>query len=270
MPASAFHALEDTFLNSVEQVLRDAANAADKVTLPLFRNLDNVDNKLASGFDPVTIADQNAELAIREVITRTFPDHNIVGEEHENAENGSAFTWTIDPIDGTRAFISGLPVWGTLIGLSYEGKNIAGIMSQPYIGEQFIGMPTKTRLMNRHAEQVVHTSTVTALNDAIIFTTTPALFEGEKMEQYRRVEQSVKLARYGCDCYAYCLLAAGQIDLVIEPGLNSYDIAALIPIIENAGGIVTTFDGKPADLGGDVIAAATQQLHEAAMSLYNG
>lgn len=260
----------DLDINLVEQTLLEACARAAQITLPLFRTKSLAsDNKLSTGFDPVTKADQESEIVIRQIIEKNFPNHQIIGEEHENKLTGSSFAWTIDPIDGTRAFISGLPVWGTLIGVSFEGKNFAGVMSQPYIGETFLSTPNSSTLTRGDQTSTLATSDQTQLSDAIMFTITPALFAGKKRVAYDRVENTVKLARYGCDCYAYALLASGHIDLVIEPELNSYDIAALIPLIENAGGIITTVDGGRADQGGDIIAAATNELHQAAMELYN-
>lgn len=257
-------------LAHIQKTLLIACDRAAEISLPLFRTKTLASaNKLSDGFDPVTKADKDAEIAIRRVIEDNFPTHQIIGEEHENKITNSDFAWTIDPIDGTRAFISGLPVWGTLIGVSFEGKNFAGIMSQPYIGETFLGLPGLSTLTRGTRKTELTTSEQTQLSDAIMFTITPSMFTGEKRVAYDRVENRVKLARYGCDCYAYALLASGHIDLVIEPELNSYDIAALIPLIENAGGIITTVDGGTADQGGDIIAAANPALHKAAMELYN-
>ncbi|MCB1517555.1 MAG: histidinol-phosphatase [Hyphomicrobiaceae bacterium] len=260
---------DDLDIARVEATLRAAATAAAGETLPRFRNNVAVDNKYQKGFDPVTEADRNSELAIRRVISVEFPGHNIIGEEHPNLQTGSPFTWTIDPIDGTRAFISGLPVWGTLIGVSFEGRNFAGSMSQPFTGELFLGLPDNSIWERGSERRTLKTKSTTELDSAILFTTTPALFTGDLEPRYKRLEQSVMLARYGCDCYAFCLLAAGHADIVIEAGLNSYDIAALIPLIENAGGIITTIEGKPADQGGHVIAAATPELHRAALERFN-
>ncbi|MCB9994435.1 MAG: histidinol-phosphatase [Hyphomicrobiaceae bacterium] len=259
----------DLDLSRVEATLRAAAAAAARETLPRFRTPLAVDNKYAVGFDPVTEADRNAELAIREVIAAAFPEHNIVGEEHPSEETGSPFTWTIDPIDGTRAFIAGLPVWGTLIGVSYEGKNFAGLMSQPFTGEIFLGMPGRSTWERGTEIRVLRTRPTRDLGQSILFTTTPALFAGDAEARYLRLERAVMLARYGCDCYAFCLVAAGHIDLVIEAGLKPYDVAALIPIVENAGGMFRTVEGKAADQGGDVIVAANEELLQAARAIYN-
>ncbi len=255
-------------LEKVRATLLEAARAADDITLPIFRSGAAVDNKEDGGFDPVTKADKEAELAIREVIERYFPEHNIIGEEHDNKVTDSDFSWIIDPIDGTRAFISGLPVWGTLIGLAYEGKTIAGLMSQPFTGETYLGIEGASRRLRVGEKDVcLGVSKVKNLEDAILFTTSPMRFVSRQGEDFAMLESRVRLSRYGCDCYAYCLLAAGHIDLVVENELNIYDIAALIPIIEYAGGKVTTFDGGAPDGGGDIIAAATPELHRQALEI---
>jgi len=255
-------------LIAFETTLLAATKAAAGITLPSFRSGINVKNKLDEGFDPVTEADHNAELVIRQVIEEAFPDHAIIGEEQETKHTNSAFSWIIDPIDGTRSFITGVPVWGTLIGVAYEGKMFAGIMTQPFIGETFISVNGKSRYFRSgEDEKILRTSNIKTLAQARMLTTTPALFEGEKRLAYNKLEQQVRLPRYGCDCYAYCLLASGDVDLVVEAGLNIYDIAALIPIIKNAGGTITNFDGGPADNGGDIIAAATPELHKVAMEI---
>lgn len=257
-------------IQAVEQVLLRACAAAAEVSLPLFRTDPAVDNKDKAAFDPVTIADKNAELAIRDVIAETFPDHAIIGEEHATKQTGSDFSWIIDPIDGTRAFISGLPVWGTLIGVAHEGRVFAGAMSQPFIGETFLGLPGASTYQREGQRQSIRTSQITRLEQAKLFTTTPQLFEGKQRKAFNRLEQKIMLPRYGCDCYAYCLLASGHCDLVVEPRLNTYDIAALIPIVREAGGVVTCFDGSAPDQGGDIIAAATPELHAAAMKIMQG
>jgi len=262
------HNIEET---AFESTLVDAINAAAKVTLPAFRSGLSVDNKLEQGFDPVTQADKEAELVIRHTIENAFPSHMIIGEEHPTKQSNSPFSWIIDPIDGTRAFITGVPVWGTLIGVAYKEKIFAGIMAQPFTGEVFLGLGGKSTYSRFGSDpKPLTTSAVQNLSEARLMTTTPALFEGEQLQAYLNLEKQVRLARYGCDCYAYCLLAAGEIDLVVEAGLNIYDIAALIPIVENAGGIITTFDGSQPDKGGNIIAAATPQLHSAAMDIMKG
>jgi histidinol phosphatase-like enzyme (inositol monophosphatase family) len=251
---------------AVERMLLDAAEIAAAITLPRFRAGLAVDNKEAGGFDPVTEADREAELAIREAIGARFPDHGIVGEEWDTKSAETAYVWIVDPIDGTRAFITGVPVWGTLVGLMVEGRAVAGLMAQPFTGEIYIGVAGKARYHRGEERQDLRTSAVTALSHAKLTTTSPDLFERAGLvEPWTALRREVLTTRYGLDCYGYCLLAAGHIDLVVEAGLKDVDIAPLIPLIQNAGGIVTTWDGSPAEQGGNCVAAATPELHEAAL-----
>lgn len=250
--------------------LRQLAAAAANETLPRFRTHGTVDNKEKGGFDPVTEADRGAEMAIRKLISETYPDHGIIGEEF-GAENADAeHVWVIDPIDGTRAFITGLPVWGTLAGLVSGARAVAGFMSQPFTGELFFSDGISSYYEGPDGASQIRTRATRSLADATILTTTPALYDGEKRERYDDLENACRLARYGTDCYAFAMLASGFADIVCEPGLNSYDIAALIPIIEKAGGCVTRWDGGRAESGGDVLAAATPELHKAALKMLNG
>ena len=257
----------ETAMHEIADFMRQLAAAAGAETLPRFRSAGSVTNKLAEGFDPVTEADRSAEKAIRALINAHFPDDGIHGEEFGVENVDSRRQWIIDPVDGTRAFIAGLPLWGTLVGLTDGGHAVAGMMSQPFIGELFYadGQGAHYEGPAGHVELAVRATT--ALADATLCTTTPALFTGGMRERYDRLEASVRLPRYGTDCYAYAMLAAGQIDLVVECGLQPYDIVALIPIIERAGGIITTWDGGRAEGGGDVVAAATPTLHEQALRL---
>jgi histidinol phosphatase-like enzyme (inositol monophosphatase family) len=250
--------------------IRRLAGAAAAETLPRFRSQGAVDNKLAGGFDPVTAADQEAERAIRALVSAEFPDHGILGEEHGSENLASRHVWVIDPIDGTRAFISGLPVWGTLVGFTVDGDAVAGMMSQPFTGELYYANASGAHYEGPGGPRRLSVRGTTQLSDAILFTTTPSLFRDGMRSRYDGLEKQVRLARYGTDCYAFAMLAAGNVDLVTEPGLKPYDIVALIPIIEKAGGIITTFDGGPAENGGDILAAATPELHAAAMAALRG
>lgn len=245
--------------------LRALAAAGAAETLPRFRNGSRVINKKEGGFDPVTEADREAEKAIRALIRKEFPSHGIVGEEFE-PENGDAdHVWIIDPIDGTRAFIAGLPLWGTLVGLTVKGKAVAGMMAQPFTGELFRADETGAHFEGPGGARPLSVSGATELEQAILCTTTPALFDERERAVYDRLEGRVRMARYGTDCYAYAMLAAGQVDLVVESGLQPYDIVALIPLIEMAGGSVSTWEGERAEKGGRILAAATPALREAAM-----
>lgn len=252
------------------EFLRGLAAAAAAQTLPRFRVHAAIDNKKPADFDPVTEADRAAELAIRELIRKNFPGHGVIGEEFGSENTDAEYVWVIDPIDGTRAFITGLPVWGTLVGLKRAGRAVAGFMSQPFTGELYYCDGEASYYEGPGNGSRMYTRSTRTLDAATILTTTPALYKGTARERYGRLEAGVRLARYGTDCYAFAMLAAGFADLVCEPGLNSYDIVALIPIIEKAGGCVTRWDGGRAEDGGDIIAAATPELHRAAMAILNG
>lgn len=251
--------------------LQKLAEIAAAETLPRFRVPAHVDNKLTSGFDPVTQADRAAEAAIRAAIADAFADHGIVGEEHGSQDAERDVVWVIDPIDGTRAFISGLPVWGTLVGVYVHGQAHAGFMHQPFTGELFVcDGADAVMIRNDDAPVPLGVRSTTALADATLFTTTPALYEGRARARFDALEAQVRLSRYGCDCYAFAMLAAGHADLVVEPGLAPYDIGGLIALIEKAGGIVTTWTGDRPEQGGDIIAAASAELHRAALSVLSG
>ena len=249
------------------EFLRRMADAAAKETLPRFRQFGSVSNKLSGGFDPVTEADHEAEQAIRALIRAEYPGHGILGEEFGAENPGSEHIWVIDPIDGTRSFISGIPLWGTLVGLTHDGDAIAGMMAQPFTGELFHAIGGKAVYEGPGGTRPLSTRKVETLAEATLCTTTPALFMDGRRSSYDRLERLVRLPRYGTDCYAYAMLAAGHVDLVVEVGLQTYDIVALIPIIEAAGGIITDWHGGPAEAGGEIVAAATPQLHEAAMEI---
>lgn len=253
----------------IQKTLLAAADAAAAKTLPLFRTSLAIDNKLAHGFDPVTEADKAAETAIRSVIENAFPNHAIIGEEWGRAGD-SRYSWIIDPVDGTRAFISGAPVWGTLIGFAVDGVAVAGLMSQPFIGECYLAVPGGSHYLRGDQFQQNLTSGLTDLASARVFTTTPKLFDTEALQaKWQAVEAATRLQRFGMDCYGYALLASGHADLVIEPYLNTYDIAALVPIIREAGGAIACWDGSEPTGGGNVVAAASQELLEQTLDLIN-
>ena len=255
----------------VRQTLLDAADIAASITLPRFRAGIDVENKWSVGFDPVTEADKQAELAIRKLLGERFPDHSILGEEWEDKSGSAPFAWIIDPIDGTRAFITGVPVWGTLVGLTVNGRAVAGLMAQPFTGEVYLSLPGEAGYYRGGQHLPLKTSKVTELAAAKLTTTSPDLFETSgTATQWTAMRKSVLTTRYGLDCYGYALLAAGHIDLVVEAGLKNVDICPLIPLIENAGGVVTTWDGRSAELGGNCVAAATPELHAAALAVLQG
>jgi histidinol phosphatase-like enzyme (inositol monophosphatase family) len=219
----------------------------------------------------VTEADRQAETAIRELIGARFPDHAIIGEEWDDKLSAGRFAWIIDPIDGTRAFITGVPVWGTLVGLTVDGLAVAGLMAQPFTGEIYMSVPGEASYYRAFDKVPLRTSNVTELSRAKMTTTSPDLFERDGLvEPWARIRGQVLTTRYGLDCYGYALLSAGHIDLVVEAGLKDVDICPLIPLIENAGGVITTWDGGRAENGGNCVAAATPELHAAALAMLRG
>ena len=246
------------------------ADAAKAETLPRFRTGISVANKETAGFDPVTEGDRAAEAAIRSLIETHFPDHGILGEEFGNVGLDRDYVWVIDPIDGTRAFISGLPVWGTLIGLYHKGKAVMGLMDQPFTEERYFADGQDAFYRGRDGDRKIFTRPCADLSQAILFTTSPHLYTGDIKTRFEAVQSRVQLARYGCDCYAFALLASGHIDLAIECGLKPYDVGGLIPLIEQAGGIVTDWNGGPAEMGGEIIAAGSAELHAQALAILKG
>lgn len=251
-------------------VARKMADAAREVILPHFRNSAiKADNKLDGGFDPVTVADRAGELAMRAVVASLRPEDGVLGEEFDNTEGVSGRTWVLDPIDGTRGFISGTPTWGVLIALSDETGPVLGVIDQPYICERFEGAAGHAKVYGPHGTRQLSTRATRRIQEATVFTTFPEVGTPLERAAFERVASQAKLTRYGMDCYAYALLASGTVDLVIEAGLNAYDIQAPIAVIEAAGGIVTNWQGGPAHNGGQAIAAANPELHAAALELLN-
>ncbi|MCR8546535.1 histidinol-phosphatase [Salipiger sp. P9] len=247
--------------------LADAARAA---ILPHFRahGLD-AENKEAGGFDPVTIADRAAEEAMRDLLARRRPEDGILGEELGTTEGTSGLTWVLDPIDGTRGFLSGTPTWGVLVALADESGPRLGLIDQPYTAERFCGGLGQARWSGPLGEAPLRARAPRGLDEAILFTTFPEIGTEAEHAAFSRVKAQARLTRYGMDCYAYALVAAGQIDLVIEAGLKPYDIQAPIAVIEAAGGVVTDWEGGPAHRGGRALAAANPELHAAALALLN-
>jgi len=247
--------------------LADAAGAA---ILPHFRNLSAVENKLEIGFDPVTIADRAAETAMRDLIVAQRPQDGILGEEFPSRASRNGWSWTLDPIDGTRGFIAGTPVWCVLIALTFEDRPVLGMIAQPYLKERFSGFADIAELIADNRKSSLRVSPVNVLSNAILATTDSHLFEGDEAEQFARLRDSVRLTRYGMDAYAYALVAAGGIDLVVETGLGLHDIHALVPVVRAAGGIITDWSGGQDYTTGRLIAAATPALHNQAMAVLVG
>jgi len=249
-------------------VAHAAADAARDVTLSYFRGPPlATQNKAARGYDPVTIADRQAEAAIRAVLHAQRPDDAILGEEQAGQAGTTGLTWVLDPIDGTRGFISGTPTWGTLISLRDDTGPLMGLIDQPHIGERFLGGFGHATLIRNGTQTPLAVRPANDLASAILFTTFPEVGSRAEGAAFGRLSRNVRLTRYGMDCYAYALLALGTVDLVVEAGLNPYDIQAPIAVIQAAGGVITDWQGNPAHDGGQVLAAASPQLHAAAMRL---
>lgn len=243
------------------------ADAAREATLRHFRTPLEIESKRAD-FDPVTRADREAEAAMREVLARLRPDDGILGEEGEDVAGTSGLTWALDPIDGTRAYISGAPTWGVLIAVSDARGPRYGLIDQPFTGERFEGLDGAGATWTRGGDmRDLRVRKTTSLAQATILTTFPEIGTKTEGEAFARLADRCRLVRYGLDCYAYALLAAGQVDLVVEAGLQPYDIAAPIALIRAAGGLVTDWSGGPAHGGGRALAAATPELHSAAMEM---
>lgn len=261
---------------SIENLLATAHSLADlsgKAIRPHFRKPNPVEDKTGTkkGFDPVTAADRAAEKVITREISRKFPDHGIVGEEFGNTRPDAEYKWIIDPIDGTRSFITGSPMWGTLIGLTRADEPILGVIDQPFTGERCWATEKGAYLKrdNSRARKIA-TRPCPRVSDAFLMTTSPDLFENNtELKRFDRVKDAARMTRYGGDCYAYLLLASGFIDAVIETGLQTYDIAAIVPIVERAGGRITTWDGKSAVHGGRILATGDSRLHSRILTLLN-
>ncbi len=255
------------------------ADAAALETIRFFRQNPAIDDKSKDpgntgpqrDFDPVTAADKAAETAIRRIVTENFPNHGMHGEELGRLNPDARHCWVVDPIDGTAAYILGWPMWGTLIGLTEDGNPVLGMMDQPFTRERFWTTDTQTLARGHEGtERVLKTRSCEDISNAILTTTHPDFFATtEQKSAFLRVSGAAKTTRYGGDCYAYAMLASGFCDLIVESGLNAYDIAALIPIVEKAGGIITTWSGDPATYGGDVVASGDPRVHAAALDIIN-
>lgn len=247
--------------------LADAAGAA---ILPWFRQRMDITNKAVGGFDPVTRADEEAEQAMRAILAAAVPDDAVTGEEYEATSGTSGWTWVLDPIDGTRAFIAGTTTWGVLIAACWQGEPVIGVIDQPFVGERWAGSPAGTlhrrTLPGAGADQPVTAAPVTSPAEAILATTDPHLFSGAEAGAFARCRAAMRLTRYGLDCMAYAYLASGGVSAVMETGLKPVDVAALVPVVRGAGGIITSWDGTaivPLDPAwdGSALACATPQLH---------
>jgi inositol-phosphate phosphatase / L-galactose 1-phosphate phosphatase / histidinol-phosphatase len=241
--------------------LADAAGAAIR---PYFRQKITVDEK--PDRSPVTAADREAEAAMRAVIEARCPDHGIIGEELGRVREDARFVWVLDPIDGTKSFISGVPLFGTLIALCRDGRPVLGIIDQPVSHERWVGVEGRPSRFNGTA---IRCRRCPDLGRATLFATTPDMFTGGNAAAFSRLHDAVKLVRYGGDCYAYGLLASGFIDLVCEADMKPYDYCAMVPIVEGAGGVATDWRGGPLNLAADgrVVVAGDRRAHRAALAL---
>ena len=258
-------------LDELDRFLVELNRAAAEVILPLFRaDHGLVDKGGAKGFDPVTDADRGAERAIRALISQHYPDHGVIGEEYGEDRPDAEFVWVLDPVDGTRAFISGLPLWCVLIGLRYRGTPVLGSIGQPFLGELYIGHAGASRLMTRGGSQPLSVRKCPDIGQAVIATTDPegCFKRPHELDAWTAVRKASRLARLGCDAYAYAMVAAGTMDLVLEAGLKAWDIDAAIPVVAGAGGLTTDWRGQPVGaFGGQIAIAGDRALLDAAIEL---
>jgi myo-inositol-1(or 4)-monophosphatase len=256
---------EEVSLAELEGFALELSRIAGSIAQAHFRRSLTVDNKDETGFDPVTSADRAIESVLRKAIAERWPDHGIVAEEGGERAARSPFTWFVDPIDGTRAFMMGSPLWGVLIGLTRDGRPLFGVLCQPVLGEVFFGAPGASWLIREDGRERLRTSRCIRLADAALACTDPDMFEGDAAAAFASLAEASLLRRFGGDCYNYAMLAAGFVDLVVEGKLRSYDIVPLIPVVEGAGGVITDWRGEPPLAGGFVVAAATPELHRQAL-----
>lgn len=264
--------LTDSALKDLIGFAHELADLSAAVILEHFRaDLAVADKGDGRRYDPVTAADRESEKAMRTAIERRFPEHGIRGEEFPDRPAQSPFQWVIDPIDGTQAFISGLPTWGTVLALCEGAAPVLGLMNQAFVGERFIGSRLGSEMIRGTTCRALRTRGCRGLEQASLFATSPFMFERPaERAAFDRVSRRVRHTRFGADCYAYCLLAAGHIDVVIESSMAFHDVAGLIPIVENAGGLISDWRGRPIADGRQTIAAATPQLHAQALELLAG
>jgi histidinol phosphatase-like enzyme (inositol monophosphatase family) len=244
----------------------EAADVAGQITLRYFRKEIPIDDK--EDKSPVTQADREIETALRELIAKKFPDHGIVGEEFGNRDEKAEFVWVIDPIDGTRAFMTGKPLFGTIIGLMHNGKPIVGCIDQAFTKERWFGVDGQ---LATHNGKRIKVSPARALENSRLYTGAPDMFRGDNFESYLDLCRAVKWPQYGCDCYAYGLLAMGWADLVVEQKLKIHDVAGVIPIITGAGGFAGDWDLNPIgfDFSGTMVASSSKELAAQAVKIFN-
>jgi len=259
--------MTDIPIPELEGFALELARTAGGIAQAHFRRSYAIENKDASGFDPVTSADRAIERVLRASIVERYPEHGIVAEEEGVRPARSAYTWFIDPIDGTRAFMMGSPLWGTLVGLTHHEVPLFGLLCQPVLEEIFFGSPSGSWLIKADRRDRLKARPCKSLASAVLASTHPDMFKDATATAFRELAQQCLLHRYGGDCYNYAMLAAGFIDLVVEGQLKPFDIVPLIPILEGAGCMVTDWAGRTPAGGGLVLAAATPQLHAAALAV---
>ena len=245
------------------------ADTSGNVIRPLFRQRIDVAHKQGMRiFDPVTEADKGAERAIRDALARERPDDGILGEEYGEKNGTSGYRWVLDPVDGTRAFITGRHEWGSLIALEKDGKPVLGILDQPVLGERFVGVNGRSHLIQAGKASRLEVRSCASLSDAILCATDPgAYFSKDQLSAFSRVDSATKMTRYGGDCYLFAALALGFVDVVIEANFHAWDVAALIPLVEGAGGIITSWDGGDSRDGKTILACGDSRVHEEAIKL---
>lgn len=240
------------------------ADASGAVIRKYFRQ--PVDIEAKADASPVTVADRAAEAAIRDLIAETYPDHGIFGEEHGQEGMDADLIWVIDPIDGTKSFISGVPLFGTLIALLRDGQPVLGVIDQPILRERWIGGTGHPTTLNG---KPAHVRACEDIARASVFTTSPDMFDDSTAPRYARLRETAGLVRHGADCYAAGLVASGHVDILCEGSLQPYDYCALVPVIQNAGGIVTDWEGRPMDLSSEglILAAGDPEVHRQGLRL---
>ena len=250
------------------------ADLAGDVIRPYFRQPIEISDKgVAKGsvFDPVTAADKNAELAIRAAIERERPNDGILGEEFGEKKSANGLRWVLDPVDGTRAFITARHEWGCLIALEDNETPVLGILDQPVLRERFLGVNGKTELFAGDTRSPLHVSECADLAEAILCATHPdSYFTAAERAAFQRVKQEVRMSRFGGDCYIFGCLASGFVDLIVESSFHRWDVAALIPIVEGAGGVITNWQGGSCADGGQILAAGDARVHAQAMKRLAG
>lgn len=258
-------------LEKIQQTAFEATEQASRVTLSYFRSSLAIDDKRKNdAWDPVTIADKQAERVMREVILNAFPDHNILGEEEGHLNQNSDYEWVLDPIDGTRAFITGIPVWGILLGVTYKKQPIFGMMAQPYNDEIFYGDNQKAFLRRHGQDILLKTSTMTDLTQALAGSTSPDNYTTPQAQKWFDIfKQNICSVRYGTDCYGYAMLAMGQIHMMYESGLSPYDIVPLLPIIKGAGGVYSHPEGHNDISDGSILVSGNQALQDQMLKKLN-